>query len=147
MSKDLIFLVILGASALLTVICFWLESRLRLARQARHRAYADLEKFRQRMAVMERRLTRDAEQQAAATATTPHTTKNQVFPGALQLAGLRLRLQQGPPRAPAVVERYRLVTGMVRRGLSVEDIGAILQISGSETEQLVKLTQVGRQVA
>lgn len=59
-------------------------------------------------------------------------------------AELRLRLQQGPQRASGTVERYRLVASMVRRGLSADDISAILQLSPDETEQLVKLARVGR---
>jgi len=143
MNKDFIFLVMLGASALLAVVCFWLECRLRLARRARYRADADLEDYRQRLAETEKRLARvlGRKERPAATA---ETRKSQVFPGALQQAGLRLRLQQGQGRAAGVTERYRLVNGMVRRGLSAEDIGAILKISGSETEQLIKLSRVGR---
>jgi len=59
-------------------------------------------------------------------------------------SGLRLRLQKGQTNSSGIVERYRLVGNMVRRGLSAEDISAILQLPQSETEQLLKLAQVGR---
>jgi len=57
---------------------------------------------------------------------------------------LRLRLQQGQQRSSGTVERYRLVASMARRGLSAEDISAILQLPSGETEELLKLAQVGR---
>ena len=59
-------------------------------------------------------------------------------------ADLRLRLQRGQQGSSSIVERYRLVGNMVQRGLSAEDISAILQLPKGETEQLLKLAQVGR---
>lgn len=58
---------------------------------------------------------------------------------------LRQRLQLGPQGSSGIVERYRLVGNMVRRGLTAEDISAILQLPLGETEQLLKLAQVGRE--
>ena len=58
---------------------------------------------------------------------------------------MRLRLQRGQPGSSSgIVERYRLVGNMVRRGLSADDISAILQLPQAETEELLKLAQVGR---
>lgn len=147
MAKDLIFLGILGAATILTVACFWLEYRLRQARRLQRLADAERREYRQRLAVLEGHLALEQEASAEAIPAGAAGAKQSVFPGALQQAGLRLRLQAGQQRAPGVVERYRLVTSMVRRGISAEDIGAVLQISGSETEQLLKLSQVARQAA
>lgn len=57
---------------------------------------------------------------------------------------LRARLQQRQPCPSGMIERYRLVASMARRGLSAEDISEVLQMPFSETEQLLKLSRVSR---
>lgn len=146
MAKDMIFLLVLFSSGMLAVLSFWLDGRLRKACYRQREAEATRVGYHQQLLSMERQLAAGLDPPAVA-GSADELQRKSAFAGPLQQAGLRLRLQQRPQRTAGVVERYRLMAAMARRGLAAEDISAILQLSDSETEQLLKLSQVGRQAA
>ena len=140
MNKDLLFLLIVLTAMSLAVVCFLLERRLRLARQEKSRLHLDLVACQGRLAGLERQIAASRQQGPARSAS------GAPFAERLQQVDLR-RHQQGGVRSERLVERYRLVGAMARRGLPAEEICGLLHIPRSETEQLLKLAQVGRQAA
>ncbi|MCF6289666.1 MAG: hypothetical protein L3J03_01470 [Desulfobacterales bacterium] len=146
MARDMIFLLVLFSAGTLAVLSFWLDGRLRKARCRQQEAEAARVEYQQQLLRLERQL---AAGLAPATVAGPadRSRREGAFAGPLGQAGLRLRLRQGPVRTTGVVERYRLMAAMARQGLAAQDISAVLRFSDSETEQLLKLSRVGRRAA
>ncbi|NTV14060.1 MAG: CGLD27 family protein [Desulfobulbaceae bacterium] len=147
MAPETIFLFLLASGLLATVLmaalCLRNYLQLRYVRRRLQLTEARLAGYRRRLVVMRGRLPGG---RAFPGATGSESGPQVVAPAAEEFpaADLRIRLQQGPARASGTVERYRLVASMARRGLAAEDISAILELPVSETEQLLKLAQVGR---
>ena len=137
MAYETIFLVLLisalVAIGVLTFLSIMYRLQLRNARRRLLLTERRLGQYRYRLSVLRGRSACDPGIGA-------HDSEGEEFP----YSELRLRLQRGQSNSSGIVERYRLVGNMVRRGLSAEDISAILQLPQAETEQLLKLAQVGR---
>ena len=144
MEKDTIFLLVLITAGLLSFLCFWLEGRMRKAVLRQRETEEEQAEYRRRLVSLERELA-SGRKPAVATRTEREEARESAFSGSLRQARLRMRLQQRRPSSAGVIERYRLVGGMARRGLSAEDISAIMQLHGSEAEQLLKLSRVAQQ--
>ncbi len=141
--KDLLFLVALVLAGSASLLCYWLEGRLRQARRRELLAEAGRKDYRQRLLALREQMAVPPPRPAVAESVASEPkVGDSVFSEELQGAGLRLRLQSGEQQTPGMVERYRLAGNMVQRGLSVDDISAILEISNSETEELLKLSQL-----
>ena len=146
MEKDMIFLLVLLTAGALTLLCFWLDRRLRKARARQQLTDAQRNEYQQQLLDLERQLA--AGQEAPPVSRSTVSEGRGGFAGSLQQAGLRIRLQQQQQGSGGgVAERYRLVISMAKRGLSAADISAILKRSVSEIQQLLKLLQLTRQVA
>lgn len=137
MTKDMIFLLVLLTAGALAVLSFWLSGRLRKACQRQRTAE-------KRLSTVERQLAAGQDPPAVSPSAV-ELQQESAFAGSLQQADLRLRLQQGQQCSVKVIERYRLMASMARRGLTANDICAVLLLSSSETEQLLKLSQLGHQ--
>lgn len=130
------------ATGALTFLCIRYHLRLRQVRRRLQVSERRLGRYRQRLSVLRGRLLGepsysgggDPEGQPVLEAA------GEEFPA----TELRLRLQRGQSNPSGIVERYRLVGNMARRGLSAADISAILQLPPGETEELLKLAEVGK---
>lgn len=148
MSMDyVIFLLLISmfvAVGVLTYLCVRYYLRLRNVGWRLELAETRLGEYRRRLSLMRGRLAGDKRiSDAVASGLQPRGAEPDAGEG--RKSELRLRLQRGHQRrSSGIVERYRLVGNMVRRGLSADDISAILQLPRGETEQLLKLSQVSR---
>ncbi len=147
MAKDMVFFLVLSSAGMLALLSFWLDGRRRAACQRQQEAEATRDRYQQQLLCLQQRLDAGQGPAAVVAGSTDGPPRESGFTRPLQQAGLRLRLRQVEPRPAGVVERYRLVRAMARQGLAAGDISAILQLSDSETEQLLKLSRVGQRAA
>lgn len=139
----LLLLSIFGVAGVLTFGCIRYHLRLRNVCKRLRLTEARLAGYRSRLVAMRGRLAGDRCAPGAAAVQVGSRlvgSEGEAFPP----SELRLRLQRGQSNSSGIVERYRLVGNMARRGLSADDISAILQLPQGETEELLKLAQVGR---
>lgn len=80
---------------------------------------------------------------------TEEKQKRQMFADSLSSAEVTTKLQE--PRMqiknqdiPKTPEKYRYLATMARNGMSKKDISDILDISGEEAEQLIKLARIAQ---